>query len=135
MSVGKGMASNFLDTLLAGGSDYLVSFTPDGASLRPRDDSDEALRSFQRIVDQVEANEGHGYRIFQFHESSDLPGNRIDRLLITFHNGGVTHVEEGRIAFHEGKDIRDCPYTHRPFREDWIAGWQDAEESSPNSSR
>ncbi len=123
------MASDFLDRLLAGGSDYLLSFTSDGASLRPRDDSNDALRAFQRVVDQVEAHEGYGYRISQYHESSDRPGDRIDRLLITFHEGGVTHSEEGRIAFREGKDIHDCPYRYRPFREAWVAGWQDAQET------
>lgn len=127
------MASDFLDALLAGGSDYLISFTQDGASLRPRDESDEAVSAFQRIVNQVEANEGHGYRIFQFHESSDRPESHIDRLLIQFHDGGMTHAEEGRIAFEQGKGIHDCPYRHRPFREAWIAGWQDAEETSRSS--
>ena len=129
------MATDFLDTLLAGGIDYAVSFTPDGASLRPKNDSEEALKAFQNIVDRVEANEGHGYRIFQAHESSGRPGNRIDRLLITFHDGGITHSEEGRVAFQEGKDIVDCPYTYPPFRDAWKAGWHDAQEASQNAKR
>lgn len=124
------MANDFLDTLLTGGPDYAVSFTQDGAALRPTDESENALEAFQRVVDQVEANEGFGYRVFLTHESSDRPDNRIDRVILKFHDGGMTHNEEGRIAFQKGRDILDCPYTYPPFRDAWKAGWQDAEEAS-----
>jgi hypothetical protein len=124
------MASNFLDTLLSGGAGYRVTFTSDGASLKPVDDSDAALKIFQSVVSQVEANEGYGYRIFNFHESSDRPGNRVDLLLIKFDEGGVSHSEEGRLAFKRGTDIFDCPYSYPPFRDAWKAGWEDAAESS-----
>src|SRR6218665_1976624 len=124
------MAGNFLDTLFAGGRGHLVRFISDGAALRPKDDSDDALHAFQGVVTQVEANEGFGYRIAQTHESSARPGNQVDRVIITFHGGEMTHNEEGRIAYQDGTDIVDCPYPHPPFRDAWKAGWQDAEEAS-----
>lgn len=78
------MSSNFLDTLLSGGADYKVGLTSDGASLKPTDDTDEAVKAFQSIVALVEANNGHGYRIFKTHESSDRGGERVDLILIKF---------------------------------------------------
>jgi ribosome modulation factor len=124
------MPNDFLDELLAGGSGYCVSFKPDGASIRPADDTDIALKAFQTIVEQVEANEGYGYNIFQTHESSDRPGNRVDLMILKFSEGGLAHSEEGRTAFQDGKDIHDCPYTYPPFRDAWTAGWHSAEESA-----
>ena len=50
--------------------------------------------------------------------------------MIRFDEGGVSHVEEGRIAFERGTNIVDCPYTYPPFRDAWKAGWETAAETS-----
>jgi len=78
------MSSEFLDALLSGGADHRVSRTSDGASLKPTDSTEEALKAFQSVVANVEANEGRGYRIFKTHESRDRGGNRVDLVMIQF---------------------------------------------------
>ena len=81
------MANDFLDTLLAGGPDYLV--TPDlgGAVFGPADDSDEALRRFQATAGKITANDGLGYSVVHrlTHRTSDHSEAFIDRMVINTH--------------------------------------------------
>jgi hypothetical protein len=76
--------NDFLTTLLAGGADYRV--TPDlgGAVFGPVDDSDEALRRFERIAGMITANDGRGYTVVRrlTHRTSDRSEDLIDRMVI-----------------------------------------------------
>jgi hypothetical protein len=76
---------SYLDDLLAGGPGYSVKPTSGGATFKPVDGSDEALRRFQPVAAEIIENEGDDYEIFgRPHRSSDRPGNFIDLLVIAY---------------------------------------------------
>jgi hypothetical protein len=73
----------FLDTLLSGGSGYVVTLTEGGASFQPVSNSEEHLEAFQQIVTLIRMNEGDGYSIYKEHATSDRGVLLIDRVVIS----------------------------------------------------
>ena len=75
--------SSFIEGLVAGGSDYIVTATKGGLSLRPTGDSVEALEAFQPIAQQVFDKEGDGYNIYGYpHYTRDHSKDYCDLIIL-----------------------------------------------------
>lgn len=73
-----------IERMLEGGVGYVVTKTEGGATFAPLSASQADMEAFQCPARQVIDNDGDGYGVFLVHRSNDLPGEIIDRIIITF---------------------------------------------------
>lgn len=75
---------NFLENLMAGGSDYRVTTDLGGAVFAPAVDGEDGLRRFAAVADKIIANDGLGYSVHLTHKNSDHGYGWVDRIIINF---------------------------------------------------
>ena len=78
---------NYIENLLANGTNFRVDRKTNSASFRPAGDSSSDLEAFQSVVRDLHNHEGDGYRVHKAHPSSDHGRGLIDLVLVTFEPG------------------------------------------------